>query len=66
MRHIVIHERAGGARVPRAAGRNGQQGIAVLAAHPEVRAVVLDLAMLVMSGDTAGPMMRSLRPDGCE
>ena len=42
---------------------NGQQGIAVLAAHPEVRAVVLDLAMPVMSGDTAGPMMRSLRPD---
>ena len=42
---------------------NGQQGIAVLAAHPEVRAVVLDLAMPVMSGDTAGPMIRSLRPD---
>jgi two-component system, cell cycle sensor histidine kinase and response regulator CckA len=42
---------------------NGQQGIDVLAAHPEVRAVVLDLAMPVMSGDTAGPMMRSLRPD---
>jgi PAS domain S-box-containing protein len=42
---------------------NGQQAIDVLAAHPEVRAVVLDLAMPVMSGDTAGPMMRSLRPD---
>jgi CheY-like chemotaxis protein len=42
---------------------NGQQAIAVLAAHPEVRAVVLDLAMPVMAGDTAGPMMQSLRPD---
>jgi CheY-like chemotaxis protein len=42
---------------------NGQQAIAVLTAHPEVRAVVLDLAMPVMGGDTAGPMMRSLRPD---
>ena len=42
---------------------NGQQAIAVLKAHPEVRAVVLDLAMPVMGGDTAGPMMRSLRPD---
>ena len=42
---------------------NGQQGIAVLAAHPEVRAVVLDLAMPVLSGDAAGPMIRSLRPD---
>jgi PAS domain S-box-containing protein len=42
---------------------NGRQAIDVLAAHPEVRAVVLDLAMPVMSGDAAGPMMRSLRPD---
>jgi PAS domain S-box-containing protein len=42
---------------------NGQQAIDVLAAHPEVLAVVLDLAMPVMSGDTAGPKMRSLRPD---
>lgn len=42
---------------------NGQQAIAVLAAHPEVRAVVLDLAMPVMAGDTAGSMMQSLRPD---
>jgi CheY-like chemotaxis protein len=42
---------------------NGQQAITVLAAHPEVRAVVLDLAMPVMSGDTAGPLMHSLRPD---
>ena len=42
---------------------NGQQAIDVLSSHPEVRAVVLDLAMPVMSGDTAGPVMRSLRPD---
>src|SRR5262249_23081513 len=42
---------------------NGQQAIAVLAAHPEVRAVVLDLAMPIMSGDIAGPMMQALRPD---
>jgi PAS domain S-box-containing protein len=42
---------------------NGQQAIAVLRAHPEVRAVVLDLTMPVMSGDTAGPIMHSLRPD---
>jgi PAS domain S-box-containing protein len=42
---------------------NGQEAIAVLAAHSEVRAVVLDLAMPVMSGGTAGPMMHSLRPD---
>lgn len=42
---------------------NGQQAIAVLTAHPEVRVVVLDLAMPVMGGDTAGSMMRSLRPD---
>jgi CheY-like chemotaxis protein len=42
---------------------NGQQAIAVLTEHPEVRAVVLDLAMPVMSGDTAGPIMRTLRPD---
>jgi PAS domain S-box-containing protein len=42
---------------------NGQQALDVLAIHPEVRAVVLDLAMPVMSGDAAGPMMRSLRPD---
>ena len=42
---------------------NGQQAIAVLASHPEVRAVVLDLAMPVMSGDTAGPMIHAMRPD---
>jgi two-component system, cell cycle sensor histidine kinase and response regulator CckA len=42
---------------------NGQQAIAILADHPEVRAVVLDLAMPVMGGDIAGPKIRSLRPD---
>ncbi|HEY7389367.1 MAG TPA: PAS domain-containing protein [Bryobacteraceae bacterium] len=42
---------------------NGRQAIAVLTAHPEVDAVVLDLAMPVMGAETAGPMMRSLRPD---
>ena len=35
----------------------------MLTAHPEVRVVVLDRAMPVMGGDTAGSMMRSLRPD---
>jgi CheY-like chemotaxis protein len=42
---------------------NGRQAIDMLAAHSEVRAVVLDLAMPVMGGDTAGPIIRSLRPD---
>jgi CheY-like chemotaxis protein len=42
---------------------NGQQAIDILAAHPEVSAVVLDLAMPVMSGDGAGPIMHALRPD---
>jgi PAS domain S-box-containing protein len=42
---------------------NGQEAIAVLKKHPEVRAVVVDLAMPVMSGDTAVPIMRSLRPE---
>jgi CheY-like chemotaxis protein len=42
---------------------NGQEAISVLTTHPEVRAVVLDLAMPVMGGDIAGPKMHSLRPD---
>jgi PAS domain S-box-containing protein len=42
---------------------NGRQAIAVASAHPEVRAVVLDLTMPVMGGDSAGPILRSLRPD---
>jgi CheY-like chemotaxis protein len=52
---------AHGCRVLQAA--NGRQAIAVLEAHPEVRAVVLDLAMPEMGGDTAGPILHSLRPD---
>jgi CheY-like chemotaxis protein len=42
---------------------DGREAIAVASAHPEVRAVVLDLAMPVMGGDSAGPILRSLRPD---
>jgi PAS domain S-box-containing protein len=42
---------------------NGRQAIDVASAHPELRAVVLDLAMPVMGGDSAGPILRSLRPD---
>ncbi len=42
---------------------NGQQAISVLTAHPEVSAIVLDLTMPVMSGETAAPILRSLRPD---
>ena len=39
---------------------DGRQAIAVLEAHPEVRAVVLDL---IMGGDSAAPVLHSLRPD---
>jgi PAS domain S-box-containing protein len=42
---------------------DGRQAIDVLAAHPETRAVVLDLAMPVMGGDSAAPILHSLRPD---
>jgi CheY-like chemotaxis protein len=42
---------------------NGREAISVLGDHPEVRAIVLDLAMPVMGGDIAGPMIRALRPD---
>ena len=42
---------------------NGRQASDVLAVHPEVRAVVLDLAMPVMGGDSTGPILHSLRPD---
>ena len=41
---------------------NGREAISVLGDHPEVRAIVLDLAMPVMGGDIAGPMIRALRP----
>jgi PAS domain S-box-containing protein len=42
---------------------NGRQAIAELEAHPEVRAVVLDLTMPMMGGDNAAPILHSLRPD---
>jgi PAS domain S-box-containing protein len=42
---------------------DGREAIAVLKANPEVRAVVLDLAMPEMTGDIVGPILRSLRPD---
>jgi len=43
--------------------QNGQQAIEVLAAHPEITAVVLDLAMPVMTGDQAAVLLRKQRPD---
>src|SRR6185503_14775274 len=42
---------------------NGQQAIEILAAHPEITAVVLDLAMPVMTGDQAAVHLRKERPD---
>jgi PAS domain S-box-containing protein len=42
---------------------DGQEALDTLKVHPEVRAVVLDMAMPVLSGDMVAPMMRSLRPD---
>src|SRR5205085_4178359 len=42
---------------------DGQGAIDTVSRHPEVRAVVLDLAMPVMSGDTAAPLLRARRPD---
>jgi CheY-like chemotaxis protein len=42
---------------------HGQSAIETLRSHPEIRAVVLDLAMPVMSGETAAPMLRLHRPD---
>jgi two-component system cell cycle sensor histidine kinase/response regulator CckA len=42
---------------------DGQGAIDAVAGHPEVRAVVLDLAMPVMSGDTAAPLLRAHRPE---
>jgi PAS domain S-box-containing protein len=41
---------------------NGRQGIDLLAAHPEIVAIVLDLAMPVMRGDQAAPVLRRVRP----
>jgi CheY-like chemotaxis protein len=42
---------------------NGKRGIEMLRANPEIRAVVLDLAMPVMSGETTASVIRTLRPD---
>jgi two-component system, cell cycle sensor histidine kinase and response regulator CckA len=42
---------------------HGERAIEVLAAHPEIMAVVLDLAMPVMTGDQAAPRLREHRPD---
>jgi PAS domain S-box-containing protein len=42
---------------------NGREAIATASAHPEVSAVVLDLAMPVMGGESAGPILRFLRPE---
>jgi CheY-like chemotaxis protein len=41
---------------------NGQRGIEVFQAHPEVVAIVLDMAMPVMSGDKAAPHLRKMNP----
>jgi PAS domain S-box-containing protein len=41
---------------------NGREGIQALAAHPEVAAIVLDVAMPVMSGDQAAPELRRINP----
>ena len=42
---------------------SGEQGIEILDAHLEISAVVLDLAMPVMTGDQVAPLLRSRRPD---
>ncbi|MCU1273021.1 MAG: Chemotaxis protein methyltransferase CheR, partial [Bryobacterales bacterium] len=42
---------------------HGQQAIEILASHPEITAVVLDLAMPVMTGDQAAVHLRTQRPD---
>jgi PAS domain S-box-containing protein len=42
---------------------NGQEAIDAVRAHPEITAVLLDLAMPVMPGDQAAPELRSLRPE---
>jgi CheY-like chemotaxis protein len=40
----------------------GAEAIETVAAHPEIVAVVLDLAMPHMSGDQAAPLLRRIRP----
>jgi CheY-like chemotaxis protein len=41
---------------------NGAEGIRVFLEHPEVVAILLDVAMPVMSGDQAAPELRKLNP----
>ena len=41
---------------------NGREAINLVATHPDIAAVVLDLAMPVMTGDQALPALRELRP----
>jgi CheY-like chemotaxis protein len=41
---------------------DGQAAIDIASGHPEVRAVLLDLGMPVMGGDTAAPLLRSKHP----
>jgi CheY-like chemotaxis protein len=41
---------------------NGEEAIEVLAAHPEVVAVLLDLTMPDISGDEVARHLRSIRP----
>jgi CheY-like chemotaxis protein len=42
---------------------DGLAAIQQVAAHPEIRAVLMDLAMPRMSGDAAASRIRSLRPE---
>jgi len=41
---------------------DGQQGINTLSGHPEIMAVILDLAMPVMTGDQTAAHLRSIHP----
>jgi PAS domain S-box-containing protein len=45
------------------AAENGQAAVEMVRSHPEIRAVLLDLAMPVMSGDAAAKLIRELRRD---
>ena len=42
---------------------DGKAAMEVVKEHAEIRAVLLDLAMPVMSGDTAARLLHELRPD---
>jgi hypothetical protein len=43
--------------------RDGAEALAAVLEHPEIDAIVLDLAMPNMPGDIAAPEIRKLRPD---